>query len=108
MKRNKNSRKKAGVSAVIGVILMVAIVVAVAATVYVYVNNLDLEGKEKEYSGILYGVEEDKIIIGDKIIKDVDNINSNLINLLGKDVTIVIQHFENSNVYKGVYLNEES
>lgn len=33
-------KKKAGVSAVIGVILMVAITVAIAATVYVYVSGM--------------------------------------------------------------------
>jgi FlaG/FlaF family flagellin (archaellin) len=48
--RNKSFRKKdAGVSAVIGVILMVAITVAIAATVYVYVTN-SLYGPDAELS----------------------------------------------------------
>lgn len=40
-------RKDAGVSAVIGVILMVAITVAIAATVYVYVSGM-LEPEDTE------------------------------------------------------------
>lgn len=41
MKKNKKIiEKEAGVSAVIGVILMVAITVAIAATVYVYVSGM--------------------------------------------------------------------
>jgi archaeal type IV pilus assembly protein PilA len=47
MKSNKKSRKtdERAVSAVIGVILMVAITVAIAATVYVYVNGMVVETK---------------------------------------------------------------
>lgn len=44
MKANRKFRNKDGVSAVIGVILMVAITVAIAATVYVYVSQY-YEGK---------------------------------------------------------------
>jgi FlaG/FlaF family flagellin (archaellin) len=41
MKSNRSLKKKeAGVSAVIGVILMVAITVAIAAVVYVYVEDI--------------------------------------------------------------------
>ena len=41
MKANRKFiEKEAGVSAVIGVILMVAITVAIAATVYVYVSGM--------------------------------------------------------------------
>lgn len=39
--------KNKGVSAIIGVILMVAITVAIAATVYVYVENLMQEQEEE-------------------------------------------------------------
>lgn len=44
--KTKLIKNKAGVSAVIGVILMVAITVAIACTVYVYIAGMDFESDE--------------------------------------------------------------
>lgn len=51
---------KKGVSAVIGVILMVAITVAIAGTVYVYVSDILYDNEEINISGNI----TDKFIIG--------------------------------------------
>jgi len=53
--------KEAGVSAVIGVILMVAITVAIAATVYVYVSGM--MGTGQEAAPTLTFVKEDKAAV---------------------------------------------
>lgn len=53
-------RKNNGVSAVIGVILMVAITVAIAATVYIYVSNvINKQGIVMEARGTFLGAVND-------------------------------------------------
>ena len=47
MKANRKFKNEEAVSAVIGVILMVAITVAIAATVYVYVSGMLTPGGQK-------------------------------------------------------------
>jgi len=49
MKANRKFKEEAGVSAVIGVILMVAISVAIAATVYVYVSGIADDTEKARY-----------------------------------------------------------
>ena len=62
MKANKKFiEKEAGVSAVIGVILMVAITVAIAATVYVYVSGM--MGTGQEAAPTLTFIKEDKATV---------------------------------------------
>ena len=67
MKMKKLINKKAGVSAVIGVILMVAVTIAIAFTVYVYVNNMFVDVDYTEYiSGNLTNIQyssENKYLI---------------------------------------------
>ena len=62
MKANRKFvEKEAGVSAVIGVILMVAITVAIAATVYVYVSGM--MGTGQEAAPTLTFIKEDKAAV---------------------------------------------
>ena len=64
MKANRKFKEEEAVSAVIGVILMVAITVAIAATVYVYVAGIaGTGGKTKENASVAVTVDNSKIKI---------------------------------------------
>lgn len=55
---NSKFRNKDGVSALVGVILLVCIVVAIAATVYVYIEGLRTEQEELTVEGTVLSVVE--------------------------------------------------
>ena len=89
MKANKKYKleEDEAVSAVIGVILMVAITVAIAATVYVYVSGM-IGGTQTQTPGISFTVDaaNDKITVAsadsgiswDDVYIKTDNANANL------------------------------
>lgn len=133
MKRKSKCRKnEAGVSAVIGVIMMVAITVAIAAVVYVYVSGMvgSTADAEEEtptyiytnYTGVLRGCwldidEKDPIYIGEDIIHDVyisTDETEYLYNFIGKDITLILVEYQVDQffgydtgdiVFIGAYLN---
>jgi len=110
-------------NAVIGVILMVAITVAIAATIYFYVTEVDpgnrYDTETVEFSGILrgFGDYDNKafIMIGNDTIDNLRVSNSHeneyLIQLLGKDITIVFEKREGTRsdttyyYYQYAYIN---
>jgi len=109
-------KNKAGVSAVIGVILMIAITVALAVTVYVYVSGLNPDS-EADYvykTGILQGYytvnSVDPVIIGNEVLEVRSVDESYLSHFIGQDITLILQPVE-SNYYDyryiGAYLNLE-
>lgn len=112
----KSNRKfietKAGVSAVIGVILMVAITVAIAGTVYIYISQMisvpsndlhtplfiEVTYEEVNFTGILYGFYEDEynvdpIFIGNHTLEPVFIRYADeryLYHLIGYDITLIL------------------
>lgn len=105
MKKNEKA-----VSAVIGVILMVAIIVAIAATVFFYVENMTKEGEIKEFSGILYEVKshsskQNTIYIGNQTLEIKGDITG-LTGLLGHDIIIVLEEKADGYHYVGVKIKE--
>ena len=92
-----------GISAVIGVILMVTITIAIAVVVYVYVEQLLDNDNDKivEVTGILQEVSKDKVVIGNNTIK-VTSHPVSLTGLLGQNVTVMFEKSNNEYTFRGV------
>lgn len=109
--------KNKSLSAVIGVILMVAITVAIVAVVYIYVSALttdDVEDVEYIYkTGLLRGFYEengDPIILGDEELQVYGVDENYLVHFIGQNITLVLEPYEGWNdyydyIYVGAYLN---
>jgi hypothetical protein len=114
------NKKGLGVSAVIGVILMVAITVAIAGTVYIYVTMQLEQNGESEYiymNGTLWGFYDDPRI--DPIILDGIPIyvrqfhtedRTYLANFVGQNITLILEPYDGAfsdydYTYIGAYLN---
>ena len=104
-------KNKIGVSAVWGVVLMIAITIAIAATVYIYVDiSMHEENNIIEISGNITGVKtnsnkQNTITIDDKELK----INGNILGiecLLGKNVTLILDDTGDTYKYIGVKVNQ--
>jgi uncharacterized protein (UPF0333 family) len=112
------SKNKAGVSAVIGVVLMVSITVAIAATVYVYVSNMmDQELVYSSYTGEFMGLYEENgscsfIFIADDgaqhVIRNMTGVSDSEITylgfLIGHETTIRYSEINDRFTYEGAYL----
>ena len=107
------------VSAVIGVILMVAIVVAISATTYVFISSLmnsyepeEIETVRIEFNGTLYGfwlIEHDDwmIELGDEniiITSFRENYRSYMTGLIGQNITLLTDYDGSDYHYVGAYL----
>jgi len=110
--------KKAGASAIIGVILMVAMSVAIAATVFIYVNDLHFDYKETETvykTGVLQGYSDYSdgcrtIYMNNEnftlTYTDIDY----LTNFIGQNITLTLETYYSGDYdykYIGAYLNIE-
>ena len=97
-----------GVSAILGIILMIAIVVAITITVYIYVNdylinktdspNIELEGELRGYWG-------NEIMLDNNTIEVKNLKESYLSNFIGKNITLIVYDVEGIYYYRGAYLN---
>jgi len=109
MKANRKFKEEVGVSAVIGVILMVAITVAIAATVYVYITSTIEDPETEKYTGVLHKVksqgDHSKIVIGDKTLKIHGDLDC-LACLVGKEVTIYVADQGDYYTFEGVEVGE--
>ena len=130
MKRKFVEGNEEGVSAVIGVILMVAITVAIAATVFSIVSGIIVEDNDTEtpryiyqnHSGILQGCwvdvdDKDSIRIGNDTIHDVyidERETKYLLRFLGENITLILIEYQTDVwydydkgdlIYIGAYLN---
>jgi len=105
-------RKNKGVSAVVGVIIMVSVTFAVAAVVYVYVEGLTNEMQNEdifEYTGILQEVKSNSLkqneIVMNNHTMNVDGDIGQLTCLLGQNITVILRHTPDNYEYVGVRIN---
>jgi len=99
--------KNKAASAIVEVVLMVAITVAIAATVYVYVSGTP----EKDYiyiTGTFNGMSKDSILLNDTWYRIFDFQEDNFVSILGKNMTFIFSEIESGWDYKyeGILLPE--
>lgn len=112
-------KNDASVSAVIGVILMVAITVAIAGTVYVYVsgyvNNAPLDEDLIYKVGVPQGFYQDEngttLFVFNYEYLDLQHLDEDEVtHFIGQNVTLILQNYTGrwgnyDYIYKGIYLN---
>lgn len=103
-----------GVSAVIGVIFMVAITVAIASTVFVYVsymleNNPEFKEDSFEVNGTLKYCNDEKIIIDNQTFNNIRYIDYNMTRCyMGQNITVTFEYKYNNILYfKDIIINTE-
>lgn len=113
------SKNKKAVSAIIGVVLMVAITVAIAATVYVYVSTMmDQEVVHSSYTGEFMGLYEENgscsfvFIDGNgsqHVLRNMTGVSDSegmyLGFLIGHEATIRYSMIDDRLTYEGAYLS---
>jgi hypothetical protein len=119
MKGRNVCRSKAGLSAIVGIILIVVIVIAIAATMYVCVTGMMEQAKNNQnndtyfsYTGRFNGIKENdcyNLKVGNHTIKGVYGITQNdylfLMTLSGKNCTFSFYTHRNTTYYIEAYLN---
>jgi flagellin-like protein len=114
------SKNKKAVSAVIGVVLMVAITVAIAATVYFYVSTMinDLDVVHSSYTGEFMGLYEENgscsmVFIADdglqRVLRNMMGVSDSEVSylgfLIGHETTIRYSVINDRLTYEGAYLS---